>query len=82
MFGLVFLFRYQAQADAMMTELTRGLIDDALACRGTYYLPYRPHATVEQFRRVYPDYARIAALKYAYDPEEIFQSAFYEKYLR
>lgn len=83
-FGLVFLFRYHTvtKADAEMAELTRALIDDALACRGTYYLPYRLHATVAQFRKAYPGYARVAAMKRTYDPEEIFQSDFYEKYLR
>ncbi len=83
-FGLVILFRYRAtgNADAEMARLTRGLIDDALAARGTYYLPYRPHATVAQFRRAYPGYAKVAGLKRACDPNEIFQSDFYRKYLR
>jgi FAD/FMN-containing dehydrogenase len=83
-FGLVILFRYRTteKADAEMAELTRRLIDDALASRGTYYLPYRPHATVAQFRRAYPGYAKVAALKRTYDPKEIFQSDFYKKYLR
>ncbi len=83
-FSLVFLFRYRTtiNADAGMAELTRGLIDDALASHGTYYLPYRPHATVDQFRRAYPGYAKVAALKRACDPHETFQSDFYEKYLR
>lgn len=83
-FGLVFLFRYRTtgKADAKMAELTHRLIDDALASHGTYYLPYRPHATVAQFRQAYPGYAKVTAFKRACDPHEIFQSDFYEKYLR
>ncbi len=83
MFGLVFLFRYPAtaKADATMADLTRRLIDDALACRGTYYLPYRPHATLAQFRRAYPAYAAIVALKSKYDPQGMFRNDFYDRYL-
>jgi FAD/FMN-containing dehydrogenase len=56
MFGLVLLFhqRRDAAAEATMKVMTRELIDVALACGGRYYLPYRPHATPEQFLRAYP----------------------------
>ena len=42
------LFRYTAapESDARMRAITERLIDAALACDGSYYLPYRPHATV------------------------------------
>ena len=43
-------------------------------------LPYRLHATVAQFREAYPQADRFFALKRAYDPGELFQNRFYERY--
>jgi hypothetical protein len=43
-------------------------------------LPYRLHATPEQFRRAYPQAEEFFALKRKYDPEELFQNQFYRKY--
>jgi FAD/FMN-containing dehydrogenase len=63
-----------------MKALTRRLIDEALAVGGTYYLPYRLHATREQFERAYPMARRFFALKRKYDPNEIFWNAFYATY--
>ena len=42
------------EGDAAMQSLTRELIDAALRCGGRYYLPYRLHATDEQFHAAYP----------------------------
>jgi FAD/FMN-containing dehydrogenase len=83
-FGIVMLFRYAAthQADDRMALTTRELITAALACHGSYYLPYRPHATLEQFHQAYPRYAEFYYLKRKYDPDEIFESEFYLKYIR
>ena len=56
MFSLVMLFNHQRTpaADAEMEAMTQELIDAALAAEGRYYLPYRLHATPEQFYRAYP----------------------------
>lgn len=67
-------------ADAKMAAMTRDLIDAALELGGRYYLPYRLHATREQFRRAYPMAAEFFALKRKYDPQELFQNRFYLKY--
>jgi len=82
-FGLVMLFHYQAtsEADDVMGLKTRKLIDAALDCGGTYYLPYRRHATVDQFRRAYPDWASFTRVKDEQDPKGVFQNAFYSTYL-
>ena len=81
-FGLVMLYHYPrtAAADAAMAAFTRELIDAALACGGTYYLPYRPHATPAQFGRDYPEAGKFFALKRHYDPAELFQNEFYRNY--
>jgi FAD/FMN-containing dehydrogenase len=83
-FGLVMLFRYPATqaADELMAETTRKLIDGVLSCGGSYYLPYRPHATLAQFRKAYPRYAAFYELKRKYDPAEIFQNMFYLNYIK
>ena len=83
-FGLVMLFHQgrDATAEAAMVALTQKLIDAALACGGTYYLPYRPHATREQFARAYPQGAAFFATKREMDFEEVFRNQFYQKYGR
>lgn len=63
-----------------MKALTRDLIDASLRNEGRYYLPYRLHATREQFYRAYPQAAEFFALKRKYDPEELFQNQFYTRY--
>ena len=82
--SLVMLFHQPrtAAADAKMQTMTRDLIDAALACGGRYYLPYRLHATPEQFARAYPQAAQFFAMKRKYDPEELFVNQFYLRYGR
>src|SRR6185503_895695 len=69
-------------AEDRMRALTRELIDAALALGGRYYLPYRRHASREQFARAYPRAAAFFAAKRRFDPEEIFRSRFYAEYGR
>jgi FAD/FMN-containing dehydrogenase len=81
-FGLVMLFHQgrDAKSEEKMKELARELIDDALACGGRYYLPYRPHATEEQFLKAYPQAREFFAAKHRYDPGGIFENSFYLNY--
>lgn len=71
-----------AEGDAAMEAMTRELIDAAHRAGGRYYLPYRLHATPDQFRQAYPQAERFFELKRKYDPNEIFRNEFYEKYGR
>jgi FAD/FMN-containing dehydrogenase len=82
-FGLVMTFVQQKTpaGETQMRDLTRHLIDAALGSGGTFYLPYRPHATLEQFRRAYPAWADAAQAKTQYDPDGLFRNTFYDKYL-
>jgi FAD/FMN-containing dehydrogenase len=82
MFSFVMLFSQlrTPEADAGMEALTRELIDAALALEGTYYLPYRLHATPAQFRQAYPGAARFFERKHHYDPDDVFQNRFFERY--
>lgn len=59
---------------------TRELINTVLSCNGTYYLPYQPHATYEQFMRAYPNAKKLFALKKQYDPEFRIKNSLWNKY--
>lgn len=61
---------------------TRELIDAAIACAGSYYLPYQPHARVDQFNRCYPRANELFALKDKLDPNYRFRNCLWQKYYR
>lgn len=79
-FVMLFVQKRTPEAEVRMAELTQELIDLALDQGGRYYLPYRLHATPEQFRRAYPRAEEFFRKKREYDPDELFQNAFYKKY--
>ena len=61
---------------------TRELIDAALHCGGSYYLPYQPHGRSDQFHRAYPKAGELFALKDRVDPNYRFRNCLWEKYYR
>jgi decaprenylphospho-beta-D-ribofuranose 2-oxidase len=67
---------------AETAQWTRTLIDRALEKGGTYYLPYGPYATREQFLAAYPRAASFHEKKLQYDPQEVFVNNFYTRYVR
>jgi FAD/FMN-containing dehydrogenase len=79
-FVMFFSQRRTAVADRDMEQMTRELIDAALHSGGRYYLPYRLHASVEQFRSAYPRSGEFFRLKQQYDPKKLFENEFYMKY--
>lgn len=84
MFSFVMLF-YQPRTetgDQQMAAMTEELVEAALRNGGRYYLPYRLHATVDQFHRAYPQAEEFFTRKRKYDPDELFQNRFYLKYGR
>lgn len=78
---LLFSQEMTARAGADMARMTQSLIEAVLAIGGSYYLPYRPHATTAQFQRGYPKAAEFAALKRQIDPDLRFRNAFWDRYL-
>lgn len=84
MFSFVMLFSQARteEADKRMEEMTRELIDAALACGGRYYLPYRLHATNAQFEKAYPQAREFFERKRRHDLHGIFQNQFFIKYGR
>lgn len=83
MFSFVLYHKQRAWpgADRQAGTWTRQLIDTALALGGRYYLPYRLHATPEQFHHAYPEAAAFAALKRQVDPRRRFRNRLWDKYL-
>jgi FAD/FMN-containing dehydrogenase len=72
--------RTRENAKQRVAVWTRELIDAALDCGGTYYLPYQPHATPEQFNRAYPRAKEMFALKRRLDPDFRFRNVVWDTY--
>jgi FAD/FMN-containing dehydrogenase len=81
-FGFVMLFNQKRNkaAEAEMRSLTRELIDVAVSLKGTYYLPYRLHASKSQMLKAYPQASAFFQFKKTYDPQEVFNNQFYKTY--
>ena len=82
-FSFVLYYKQRAtrRSDAAAAIWARELIDAALRYGGRYYLPYRLHATPEQFRRAYPEVAKFNELKVAVDPRNRFRNLLWDRYL-
>ncbi|SEL87656.1 FAD/FMN-containing dehydrogenase [Roseateles sp. YR242] len=72
--------RTRENARRRVAVWTRELIDAALSVGGTYYLPYQPHATHEQFHRAYPRARELFELKRRLDPQGRFTNALWDQY--
>jgi len=83
-FGVVLYFNVglSETAQAETARWTRILIDRAVEKGGTYYLPYTPYATREQFLAAYPRAGYFCEKKAQYDPQGIFVNKFYTRYVR
>lgn len=84
MLGLVILIQHGLkekeveEAKRMIQKWT----DLTLAHNGTYYLPYYPYQTKEQFKKSYPNWKDFKKEKLKQDPNEVFVNTFYQNYLR
>ncbi|HEY4079528.1 MAG TPA: FAD-binding protein [Burkholderiaceae bacterium] len=74
--------RTRENAKSRVGVWTRELIDAVLSIGGTYYLPYQPHGTVEQFHRAYPKARQLFALKREVDPHFRFTNVLWNKYYK
>ena len=81
-FALVLYYKQRTRANAKdrVAVWTRELIDAVLAAGGTYYLPYQPHATHEQFHRAYPRARELFDLKRRFDPDYRLRNVLWDKY--
>jgi FAD/FMN-containing dehydrogenase len=69
------------RAEEDMTRVTRNLIDKVIELGGTYYLPYRLHASSEQLRRAYPRLDEFIRRKLVADPDRVFRNALWDRYM-
>ena len=81
-FVMFFDQRRSASAEEDMEQLTRELIDAALRLDGRYYLPYRLHASDDQFQAAYPQAKEFFRLKQKYDPNDLFENQLHLKYAK
>jgi FAD/FMN-containing dehydrogenase len=78
---MLFVQKRTAEADDDMRAMTVKLIHRTLAIGGSYYLPYRLHATRGQMRAGYPRVEEFIAAKRRYDPQLRFRNALWDTYL-
>ncbi|KRE86489.1 FAD-binding protein [Paenibacillus sp. Soil766] len=82
MFALVCLFNtpLSKAAQAHMTHGIRRIIDQLMLLNGSYYLPYAPFPSVEQFQTIYPKAEAFFQAKDKWDPQHLFMNQFYDDY--
>lgn len=78
---MLFSQEMSVRGEADMARMTAALIERTLDIGGTYYLPYRLHASDAQFRRGYPRAPEFVAGKRAADPELVFRNALWDRYM-
>jgi FAD/FMN-containing dehydrogenase len=78
---MLFVQKRTTEADDDMRAMTVKLIDRTAALGGSYYLPYRLHATREQMRAAYPRLEEFVAAKRRFDPQLRFRNALWDSYL-
>jgi len=66
----------------IVKEWTQQLVDAAISCKGTYYLPYQIHATQQQFANAYPNSPLFFQLKHKVDPDYRFRNKLWDVYYR
>lgn len=81
-FAFVMYYHQETSKEAQqaVATWTREIIDAILTEGGSYYLPYQPHATLEQFKKAYPGADKFYAVKQKVDPDNRFQNKLWEKY--
>ncbi|NNE89448.1 MAG: FAD-binding oxidoreductase [Silicimonas sp.] len=78
---MLFSQEMTARAETDHKRMTQELIERVLALGGTYYLPYRPHATGAQLLRGYPSVRDFVERKLELDPDRTFRNGFWDTYL-
>jgi FAD/FMN-containing dehydrogenase/SAM-dependent methyltransferase len=81
-FVLYYKQRTRDSAKGRVAVWTRELVDAAIACGGSYYLPYQVHPTSTQFHRAYPRASELFALKGELDPDFRFRNILWDTYYR
>ncbi|MEM7544979.1 MAG: FAD-binding oxidoreductase [Pseudomonadota bacterium] len=69
------------RGEADHARMTRALIDRIVEIGGAYYLPYRPHATLDQLTSAYPRAEEFARAKQALDTDLTLRNNLWDQYL-
>lgn len=79
-FGLVMLFTVNRNSneEATLKKQAIALYDIAIKIGGSFYLPYRNFANQTQLLDAYPELPEFIETKKKWDPNEIFNSGFYQ----
>ena len=72
----------RAGGEYRVREVSKRIIERAIALGGGMFLAYRRHATTTQIVQAYGDLAAFRRRKVRYDPDERLQSNLYRAYLR
>jgi FAD/FMN-containing dehydrogenase len=78
---MLFSQEHTVRGEADMARMTHALIGRVLDLGGTYYLPYRPHASLDQLSRGYPAAAAFSARKREVDRDLLFRNHLWDAYL-
>ena len=78
---MLFSQEMSTRSELDMQRMTRALIERVLEIGGTYYLPYRLHASDDQFRRAYPTAEAFVNSKRRIDPDLIFRNRMWDQYM-
>ena len=81
-FAFVVYYKQKTDDKAKETvkQWTLEMTDAILSENGTWYLPYQPHATLEQFKKGYPNSNKYFDLKNKLDPNQRFTNRLLDKY--
>ena len=79
-----FVIYYKQGVDSESREKVRQwtveMTDAILSEKGRWYLPYQPHATLDQFRKGYPQADKYFEIKNRLDPDHRFTNKLLDKY--
>ena len=78
---MLFSQEMSPRAEADMAQMTSTLIEAVTGLGGSYYLPYRPHASPGQMANAYARLPEFAAVKRQLDPKLLFRNALWDKYV-
>lgn len=79
---MLFSQEMSLRGEADMKRMTSDLIQRLIDIGGTYYLPYRLHATDKQFQTGYKRAAEFVSMKRSFDPDSVFRNALWDRYMQ
>lgn len=81
-FGLVLYFNHDLSPEAQQTldQVTTRLTQSATNLNGSFYLPYQLTYSKETLQKAYPKINNFLKTKLKYDPTELLQNSWYQKY--